>query len=337
MYNEEIVNKTKRYLKRYKNILEISMINYEGLNYYIRLDKHPKKEIYYLRSVNLNILDKFDKTIINQEVLTNQPVEIIYDILSKVTIKELDNHTSPDTDLIRFKANYDNSEYKYTFNLFIPQNTTFIADIMYIIFTNLPKRMFSLFDELTASLTHNEIKYTYTKPFKFDLFKGDLTKVFTDKVIVEGKKYYDEKRVRFIEKINNSYYATIDGNNKKLYTVILDYDPKTKTVRTGCNCPCEFFCKHMYATILSIRNKETFKYYKVRYIDEDAYTMYDKLFTLNYFLCIGIEDDKLILVYPNGQIQSVFIFDSEGAPMFEVVEDDQDNSLTKYIKEYKKS
>ena len=335
MYSEETVKKTRKYFRKYINFIEVEFVNYEGLNYYIRIDKDKKKDLFYLRSYNMNLCGDFKKDLINQEIISGQTMDIIYDILNKAETNNFDCSKNKDTDYVQFIDKKGNREYK--FNLFIPQNIAFMADLFFMLFSNLPKRMFTLFEELTASLSHNEIKYTYTKPFKFDLFKGDLTKVFNDKVIVEGKKYYGEKRVRFIEKINNSYYATIDGNNKNLYTVIVDYDAKTKTIRMGCNCPCEFFCKHMYATILSIRNKELFKYYKVRYIDENSYTMYDKLFSLNYFLCIGVEDEKLILVYPNGQIQSVFIFDADGNSMFEVVEDDQDKSLTKYIKEYKKS
>ena len=336
MYNEEIVKKVQKLYKKYNNIAELSLINYEGLNYYVRLDYDKKKNLFYLRSINMNIIDKFDKNLINQEIILNQPVDYMCNILQRNKINEYDSSIKDsNADLVVFKVKLGESIYNYSFNLFIPQNIGFLADVLYMFFANLPQRMYALFDEMCASLSHNEIRYTYKKPFKFDIFKGDLTKVFNDKVIAEGTKYYENQKVRFIEKINNSYYATVEGSNNRLYTVIIDYNNKDKTIRMGCNCTCEFFCKHMFATILSIRNKDEFKYYKVRYIDEHAETMYDKLFTLNYFLCIGIDKDKLILVYPDGRIESVFILDHDGIPMFEVVEDDEEKTLTNYIKDLK--
>lgn len=336
MYNEEIVKKVQRYFHKYINIMELSLINYEGLNYYVRLDYSKKTNLFYIRSINMNIINKFDKNLINQEIITSQAVDFACNILNKIELYDYDNSIKDNNnDLVVFKAKLGNKTYNYKFNLFIPSNIGFLADVLYLLFANLPQRIYPLFDELRASITHNEIRYTYKKPFKFDLFKGDLTKVFNDKVITEGTKYYQNNSVRFIEKINNSYYATIEGTNNRLYTVIMDYNPKDKIIRMGCNCTCEFFCKHMLAVILAIRNKDEFKYYKVRYIDEHAETMYDKLFTLNYFLCIGIDNDKLIIVYPDGRIESVYILDYDGNPMFEVVEDDEEQTLTNYIKNLK--
>lgn len=336
MYNEEIIKKVQKLYKKYNNVAELSLINYEGLNYYIRLDYNKKTNLFYLRSINMNLVYKFDKSLINQEIISNQPVDYMCNILQRNEIKEYDKSIKDsNTDLVVFKAKLGDNIYNYRFNLFIPQKIGFLADVLYMFFANLPQRMYLLFDEMCASLTHNEIRYTYKKPFKFDLFKGDLTKVFNDKVIVEGTKYYEDHKVRFIEKINNSYYATVEDDKGNLFTVIIDDLKEDKTIRMGCNCTCEFFCKHMYATILSIRNKEEFKYYKVRYIDEHAETMYEKLFTPNYYLCIGVDRDKLLLVYPNGKIDAVFIFDHDGYPMFEVVEDDEEKTLTDYINNLK--
>ncbi len=76
MYNEDLVKKVKALYKRDINIIEVSLINYEGINYYIRIDK-DKKNNYYLRSLNMNLVNKFNKKLINQEILYEQPVNII--------------------------------------------------------------------------------------------------------------------------------------------------------------------------------------------------------------------------------------------------------------------
>ena len=334
MYSIKLVNDIKRKYNKYDNGIELLLVNYEGLNYYIRIDKDRFRDIYYLHSFDLNIMDKYNKRLVNRLVIPKQSVDYICDLLSNQIIKDnkSDKHLiHSDDNLVHFKANIDYIEYDYSFQSFIPLKISFLADIMYVIFNNLPNRLFDVFNELIAKLNKTENKYLYKKPFKFDLFKGSLDKVFSNLVIQRGENYYLNKQVRYLEKINKSYYSVVESDNA-LYTVIIDYDNKDKTIKMTCNCTCEFYCKHMYATIKAIRNKEFFKFYKVRYIDENA-TYYDKIFSNNYFLCLDIQGDKLFILYPNGEIHPVFIFDKAGNSMFEVVEDSQDNYLTNKIKD----
>ena len=338
MYNKEIIKKIQSFYKKDINILEISFVNYEGINYYIRLDKDKKKDLCYLRSVNFNFMKKFDSKLINQEVLLFQPVSVIVDILKKAQIIELDNsRKNINNDLVDFKANIDDKTYKYSFTQFIPLNLPFLVDIFFIIFSNLPKRLNPLFDELVAALNHNEIKYTYKKPFKFNLFKDDIDVLFDKKVRDKGEEEYQNQNVRFLEQINESYYAVMeDIKNKRLQSIIVNYNEKDKILSMTCNCPLEARCEHMYAVLKAIKNKEQYNFYKVRFIDNHNANMYDKLFTLNYYLCLGIDTDKLIILFPNGDLSAIPVLDQFGKITFEVVEDDDDKSLTKLIKDLKK-
>ena len=334
MDNKELIKKVQSYFKKDINLIELLLVNYENVNYYIRIDKDKKKAICYLRSINLNIIDKFDKKYINQEVLLDQPVNTIVDILSKAQIHDIDtSKTDSKKDLVSFKAKIDDIEYKYTFNLFMPKNIPYLADVLYIIFSNLPKRLFPLFEEMSASLTNKEIKYLYKKPFKFDLFKGDYNKIYDKKTIELGEKQYNNQNVRYLELINETYYATIEDMEKKtLYSVLVTYNKKEHIVSQSCSCPKECFCEHMYAVNEAIRNKDLFNYYKVRLNRPDD-DMYNKLFSLNYYLCLGIDQDKLAIVFPDGTIDAVPVLGIDHKSLFEVVEDDDEKNLTRLIKE----
>ena len=330
MNNKIIIDKVKKYYKKYKNIIEVELSNYEGINYYIRLDSD--KKYYYLRSYNLAVSEKFNKNLVNQEIISNQVAEFIYNIIDSISAESVDLTTN-NNNYVSFSFTFGDNKYTYKFNQFIPREYAFIADLFYALFANLPHRLYPLFDELLASINGNEIKYTYNKEFTFNLFKGELEKVFNDKVILSGEDVYNEKRVRFLEKIQQSYYAVVEGNNDKLYTVIIDqFD---KNIRMNCTCPCEFRCKHMYAALKTIRDKEQFKFYKVRYVQENVDT-FNKIISNNYYLCIGYYNDMLTLVYPSGEITNVHCLDRDGKAMFEVVQDDENNTLTNYINSIKR-
>ena len=335
MYNTELIKKANALYKKDINLIELSFINYEGFNYYIRIDKDKKREVYYLRSINFLAFDKFDKKLMNQEILFDRPVKVIEDLLRGAKIIEQDtSNKSVDIDLVRFKANLNDKEYKYTFNLFIPKNLPFLMDVFYMIFTNLPQRVFPVFEELGASIKNCEMKYLYKKPFVFNIFKDDLKKIYDPKVIEKGEEAYNNQNVRFLEQIHDSFYATLeDLKNNKLYSVLVNYDKEHKLTTLSCTCPLQAHCEHTYAVLKSIRNKERYNYYKVRLVDNKNHNMFDKMFSLNYYLCIGFNVDSLILVFPNGEISSVPILDQEGRSVFEVMEDDPNHSLTANIKD----
>lgn len=336
MYNEDLVKKVKALYKRDINLIEVSLINYEGLNYYIRIDK-DKKNNYYLRSLNMNIVNKFNKKLINQEILHEQPVNIIANIISESKIIN-QNTCEPNSkaDIVHFKANINKVIYNYQFNSFIPKNISFLADVLYMIFFNLPKRMDQIFEELVAVLENKQVKYLYKKPFKFNIFKGDINKIFDKSVIEKGEKYFTNQNVRFLELINETYYATVEGHDSRLYTVMVTYNKKDNATIMSCNCPCEYRCKHMYAVLKSIREDIELKYYKVRYVDNLDTSMYDKLFSLNYYLSLGIDGNRIVLVMPSGELKAFNILDENGKSLFEVVEDDEENNMTNLIKDLEK-
>ena len=77
---------------------------------------------------------------------------------------------------------------------------------------------------------------------------------FNYQIKERGKNYYENGRVIKCVKNKNNYLAKVRGSSNKPYEVQvyntidgLDYK---------CTCPCDFPCKHIYATILAITNQE---------------------------------------------------------------------------------
>jgi hypothetical protein len=90
-YNmNNISKKYNKYYHKDKNIFEISLINYDSLNLYIRLDYSKKEKLFFIRY--LNILDhKFNIKNTNQVTLSNELGGLIVSILQQLTNTELDD------------------------------------------------------------------------------------------------------------------------------------------------------------------------------------------------------------------------------------------------------
>ena len=241
-----IIDKIRKYYHSENNALEIILTNYNGINYYIRLDIDEKHGICYLRSYNLNINTTFNKKNINQEILNIGLINFLNDILSRYQLLSKYDLVTSDYNKISVRIRYNKTEeFIYNFNQFIPDELLYVAEIFYALMENLPKRMTPLFEEMFGHINHQEMKYLYNKAIKFNFKKDKIESLFEKDVIKEGNKYYKESRVRFLEKIADSYYAIVEGNNHNLYSVIIDIDNKKHLIRTSCTCPCEFRCKHM--------------------------------------------------------------------------------------------
>lgn len=331
----DIINKIRKYYHKEDNILEIIFDQYDGLNYYVRLDLDKKYNLCYLRSYNFDLLDKFDKNYINQEVLNSKLVDHIYEIIDLNEIPTEFNTCVDDKNICRIMIKDGKNVYNYSFNLFIPKELEFLAPIIGPIVSNLPHRLCELNYELLAIFDNNTEKYLYNKEFKFDINKGDLSKIFDKEIVTKGEKYYKEDRVRFVENINGAYYAIVHGSENHLYSVIINYNAKKKTIQLSCNCPCHFRCKHMYAVLKHIQNKEIFRFYKVLYLNEESDQMYDQLFTNNTYLCVGIDGDRILLMMPNGELHSYRAIDNKGKLLYKVIEDDNEHGLQKELDKIK--
>ena len=95
-----------------------------------------------------------------------------------------------------------------------------------------------------------------------------------------------------------------------------------------CSCPYEGFCKHVYAVIMAIREKDFKKFYKI--MPKRNYSdMFDKLMNINYVFSIGMVEDVFGILTDDGNIKWLPILDEENNSKWVIVEDDNDNKLTK--------
>lgn len=92
---------------------------------------------------------------------------------------------------------------------------------------------------------------------------------FEDIIKIRGKKYYEHNKIEYVKKIENDYdyYALVEGSKDNTYEVYINsYD-----CQGTCACPYSYECKHMYAVLLAIQNKE----YQLIQTKYPTYVSYD--------------------------------------------------------------
>lgn len=77
---------------------------------------------------------------------------------------------------------------------------------------------------------------------------------FSYQIKERGKDYYYSGNVVSCSKNNNKYYAKVSGTSDKPYIVKVEI--KKDGVEYDCTCPYDFPCKHEFAVLMAITNKE---------------------------------------------------------------------------------
>ena len=157
----------------------------------------------------------------------------------------------------------DKTRIDYYLNLFL---TVMPNDQIIKLSTMIPdvRNRFDLYSFLKQSeyieRTNIGESMSYSKQFK-DSFNS---------VIVErGRNYYKDGRVR-LKLIKNfeKYHSEVKGSEENKYNVDISFSSDGRSLKYICDCPCDFPCKHVYATLLEIdelNNMGSFIYNK--YID----------------------------------------------------------------------
>ena len=172
--------------------------------------------------------------------------------------------------------------------------------------------------------------YEYKNEFDFDLYdEEELDKLFSHQIIQRGKKYHEEDKIKFLEKVEDRLYAIVEGTEK--YLVIFKYNEEERKMQVYCSCSCEFKCKHIYAVILAIRNKEYKRFYKIIYRNPNM-SLLERVMDFDYVLCTGVVEQNLEIVNNYGELELVPILDVNGQYNWQVLEDSEDEKLTKQIK-----
>ena len=332
--NNEKISLIKKYYKKNPSILDLTMINYEGYNFYITLNEIKKNSLYRLSWFDLDkMIDKDVEHYLSCEYISIDVINAIREDFSKFIVDSqyVDEFLTEEGTVI-LNANIStkvNDTINVTFKKYLPKSLSHLANLLIFIFHNMPKKYENFLFECLAKLTDTTERYEYKKEFDFDLFEGDIDKLFSYQIVQRGKKYYEESRVKFLEKIDDRYFAVVEGTEK--YLTIVKYNEEEKKMQVYCSCPCEFYCKHMYAVTCAIRNKEFNRFYKIMYKNPDK-SLLERIMDFDYLLCLGVIEQNLEIINNYGEFELVPILDINGRYNCEVLEDSEDEKLMKQIK-----
>ena len=324
-YNK-IINNLKKKYKNNKLLLEIFLENYHDFNIYIRLDYYKKDKLYALSWINLD--------------RSNLEKNISYEYLEPIDIEKIENfinnlnsyeYIENDKNIVTINNYFNDSQVCYKFNRYVPKELGNLFNVLVVVFDNLPLKLNGILQELAAKIVGNTNRFEYKEPIKFDLFLDPLNILFTNDTMDRGNEYFNQGRVFFLEKISDTYYSVVGG--KELYVITIKYKENEKEMQVYCSCPCEHLCAHIYAVILAIRNKVEIPFYKITHKEENI-NLLEKIMNFNFFLCIGIDDDKTnYLVIQDGIIKILPIINELGDSEWQILEDDKQETLTKKLNE----
>lgn len=90
-----------------------------------------------------------------------------------------------------------------------------------------------------------------------DLFDEKLDELFKSQIKARGRDYYYNQMVYSCSETTNNYIAFVQGTGfGKEYEVKIEKNKQGRVKSMSCNCPYFDNCKHEYATILYLRNKQ---------------------------------------------------------------------------------
>ena len=331
---EAKISLIKKYYKKDIIFLELKLINYEGFNLYMILTESKKYNSYRLSWFDLDeIKDQHIEKYICCEYIHTDIINLIKNDYAKYDVAiDYNDEFLTDKDTVIFNANIKTKKsnaINVSFKKYLPKNLTILADLIIFVFKNMPRKYEGFMYELLAKLTGSTEKYEYKKEFEFDLFNGDINEIFRYPIVQRGQKYYEEDKIEFLEKIDNRYFAIVEGTEK--YIVIVKYDEKEKKTQVYCSCPCEFYCKHICAVILAIRDNKFKRFYKIMYKNPNK-NLLERIMDFEYFLCLGLVEQNFEIINNYGELELVPILDVNNKYNWEILEDSEDEKLTKQVK-----
>lgn len=321
------MNLINKYLDNKNIILDISLINYETYNIYIRIAYNKKYQICNIYWIDLDLInDKKIKKYINKENISYKEMEEIFNSFEENPISTFSNIKNKNTIIIN--AYLENS-YHYEFNKYIPQKFYNVASAMRLIFNNLPRKLEMFLYEMHADITNTKMNYDYNDVIKFDLFNDNLNVIASEKII--KKLNTSQKEILFLEKIENKYFSIVVKDKNK-YLIIINYNKEKNETSLYCTCPCQFFCKHILSVIEAIRSKYESPFYRVIY--SNTTNILESALISKYILATGIEDEYLEIINKYGEIEQVPLLDENNNLNFKILKDGSNNEL---YKEFKKT
>lgn len=331
--NEEKISLIKKYYKKDSIFLELILDNYEGYSLYIILNNIKKTNTYKLSWFDLSVIeDNNIKRYISCEYIQPNSIELLKAIYARLVVdSNYSEDVKTDSNIVTLYANVKtevNDSISITFEKYLPKKLSQLTNILVFVFNNMPRQYENLLFEMTAKIMDATQKYEYKKEFSFDLFNGNIDELFSYQIIKRGQEYYENSKIEFLEEIDGIYFAIVDGMYE--YVTIIKYEEKEKIMQVYCSCPCEFYCKHVYAVILAIRNKKFRRFYKIMYNDQSE-DLLERLTELDYYLCLRAREKFFEIINDQGEIEAVPMLDKDNNFIWTILEDSEDERLKRDI------
>lgn len=332
---QDRLNKIRKKYQNTENLLEIYLENYHNNYIYIRIDYYKKLKKHKLSWIDLEHFQDNFESVISYEYMPEDMIRYLKDLLSKIDNYNFYKKKRREKYVVYVKSGWTQENYELIFNQFINKEDVILDKIFNLVFENLPLKLSCFYEELSAPKNGTVGKFECEEEFEFDLFTGDLKTIFDDSISVRGEEFYKNGRVLFLEKIKNEYVAIVGDTS--LYVVSIKYDDLTKCIQMRCLCPDDCCCYHFYAVVLAIREKRFKKFYKV-IPNENNISLLDKVMNFQFLLSIGMDDQGVhFLIIDNNQLCLVPVFDEQRRITFKVLEDDENETLSKRIAEVEKN
>lgn len=319
------------YKKGHSMCLALILDSYNGNFIYVRLDYVEKLKAYKMVWIDLKYInEKYIGDYINSQLVTSYIANRLIDLLEKMKVNsESRINENILGDRVTF-INYIGEESKeYTFSRFLPKDWDFLIDPLVLIFSYLPRSMEVFLNEIFGIIDGVQDEYNAKKAIKFNMLDDLKDDVFSAVVRRNGKKLFEEGKVKFLEKVDSRFLAVIDLPEPVL--VVL-HQVNKEFVFFWCSCEKHLYCEHIYAALLALRKEQFKEFYKVAYRGNKR-TLLDKIRDGIYYLCLGEKDGNLILVSENAELFLAPIIENRTC-MFDVIEDDDECSLSKIINKY---
>lgn len=310
---EERINLIEKYLKKKKEkkIMNLIIRDYDQSNFYIALVYNQKIEKYKVVFIPLDVVqDEYLDDYVCYQFMKVQLANFIIDNIREFSYlfvdKENRGRKNPDMDNYSIEINLyeDKKEHKLTATKYIPRDWMFLYEIIVLLFEHMPHIVNELCVELLAILNNSQV-VEYQLSYNFDLYNGDFKEIFSDQTIEEGERLFDNKQVKFLEKVNDKYFAVV-----KEHIVIVEYNERKKILNLYCDCGCTTHRSHIYAVLLNIINNKFRSFYKVKFDDFTGKTA--------YYLCYGIDGDNIKVIHGSKEkLLEIDLFDQQRIQIME--------------------
>ena len=326
---EKKIKKISAYLakKSHTNYLSIELIAFNNKDMYIRFDYVEKikayKIIWYdLEFIDIKHLDYYTNTQLVASFFANRLVEFLFKI-NYTPESIIDERILGDRVIFTNNIHPDRPK-KYVYDRYLPLKWPALIDPLALTFSYLPRAMDAFLAVMFAIYDNNVDYYNSIRPIKLDIEKGNIDEIFNKKVIIKGRRLEDY--VTFLEKIDNRYLAIVEDHT--FHSVIIENVVKDFN-NMWCSCKKNYLDEHIYAVLQCIKDKKFKSFYKVKR-KSNGNNLLEDVRKGEFYLSFGIEDESLLVVSQNGVISKIPIIE-EGEVVFEVIEDDDNLSLSKIL------